>query len=95
MYHQTSIIYSMYQPVTYELTQLLIFDVFNNSVEMEDASGVEFKGKPYPLTFPLILDESKTAKSLSFPMTLLQTQPKCEVYPDLHKIIQVLSAGKK
>lgn len=69
----------------------MIFDFSSNSTEMEDASGVKFKGRPYPL----ILDESKTAKSLNFPMTLLQAQPKCEVYPDLHKIIQVLIAGKK
>lgn len=61
---------------------------------MEDASEAESRGKSSAPTSPLILDESKTAKSLDFPLTLLQTQPKCEVYPDLHKIIQVLSGGK-
>nr|XP_046248822.1 KICSTOR complex protein SZT2 isoform X2 [Scatophagus argus] len=52
----------------------------SSSIEMEDASEAP--------TSPLILDESKRAKILEFPLTLLQTQPKCEVYPDLHKIIQ-------
>uniref|UniRef100_A0A671X8H5 SZT2 subunit of KICSTOR complex n=1 Tax=Sparus aurata TaxID=8175 RepID=A0A671X8H5_SPAAU len=32
--------------------------------------------------------EYKTPKIPEFSLTLLQTQPKCEVYPDLHKIIQ-------
>lgn len=58
---------------------------------MEDASEAESRGKSSAPTSPLILDESKTAKIPEFPLTLLQTQPKCEVYPDLHKIIQVLS----
>lgn len=33
--------------------------------------------------------ETKTSKHLDFPLKLLQIQPQCEVYPDLHKIIQV------
>lgn len=71
----------------------IIINVSGNSIEMEDASEAESRGKSSAPTSPLILD-SKTAKSLDFPLTLLQTQPKCEVYPDLHKIIQVLSGGK-
>lgn len=69
-------------------------NVSGNSIEMEDASEAESRGKSSAPTSPLILDESKTAKSLDFPLTLLQTQPKCDVYPDLHKIIQVLSGAK-
>ncbi|GLD65331.1 protein SZT2, partial [Lates japonicus] len=59
-----------------------------SSIEMEDASEAESRGKLSAPTSPLILDESKTAEIPEFPLTLLQTQPKCEVYPDLHKIIQ-------
>ncbi|XP_041861304.1 KICSTOR complex protein SZT2 isoform X2 [Melanotaenia boesemani] len=57
------------------------------STDMEDASEAESRGK-CPVSgpgSPLILEESKTSE---FPLTLLQTQPKCEVFPDLHKIIQ-------
>lgn len=50
--------------------------------EMEDCCEAEFKGK----ASQWILDESKLP---AFPLTLLRTQPNCEVYPDLHKIIQV------
>ncbi len=46
---------------------------------MEDASEAESRGKSSAPTSPLILDESKTAKIPEFPLTLLQTQPKCEV----------------
>jgi len=55
---------------------------------MEDVSEAESRGKVSAPASPLILDESKIPE---FPLSLLQTQPKCEVYPDLHKIIQVLS----
>ncbi|XP_028260405.1 KICSTOR complex protein SZT2 isoform X9 [Parambassis ranga] len=58
------------------------------SFEMEDASEADSRGKSFDPTSPMILEESKTANILEFPLTLLQTQPKCEVYPDLHKIIQ-------
>ncbi|XP_044217594.1 KICSTOR complex protein SZT2 isoform X5 [Thunnus albacares] len=60
----------------------------SSSIEMEDASEAESRGKSSAPTSPLILDESKTAKIPEFPLTLLRTQPKCEVYPDVHKIIQ-------
>lgn len=50
---------------------------------MEDVSEAESREKSSAPTSPLILDE--------FPLMLLHTQPKCEVYPDLHNIIQVLS----
>ncbi|PWA27293.1 hypothetical protein CCH79_00019484 [Gambusia affinis] len=49
--------------------------------EMEDCCEAESKGK----ASQWILDESKPP---AFPLTLLRTQPNCEVYPDLHKIIQ-------
>lgn len=49
---------------------------------MEDCCEAESKGK----ASQWILDESKPP---AFPLTLLRTQPNCEVYPDLHKIIQV------
>ncbi|XP_027882529.1 KICSTOR complex protein SZT2 isoform X2 [Xiphophorus couchianus] len=49
--------------------------------EMEDCCEAESKGK----ASQWILDESKLP---AFPLTLLRTQPNCEVYPDLHKIIQ-------
>ncbi|KAM4548799.1 KICSTOR complex protein SZT2 isoform 3-T3 [Odontesthes bonariensis] len=56
-----------------------------SSTDMEDASEAESRGKVSAPASPLILDESRIPE---FPLTLLQTQPKCEVYPDLHKIIQ-------
>lgn len=67
-----------------------MINVSGKSIEMEDASEAESRGKSSAPTSPLILAGSKTTKSLDFPLTLLQTQPKCGVYPDLHKIIQVL-----
>ncbi|XP_070687668.1 KICSTOR complex protein SZT2 [Pempheris klunzingeri] len=60
----------------------------SSSIEMEDASEAESRGKSSAPTFPLVMEEPKTAKIPEFPLTLLQTQPKCEVYPALHKIIQ-------
>uniref|UniRef100_A0A673A1P1 SZT2 subunit of KICSTOR complex n=1 Tax=Sphaeramia orbicularis TaxID=375764 RepID=A0A673A1P1_9TELE len=59
-----------------------------SSVDMDDASEAESRGKSSAPTSPLILDESTVAKVPEFPLSLLQTQQKCEVYPDLHKIIQ-------
>lgn len=58
---------------------------------MEDGSEAESRGKSRASTPPPNVHDSKTAKILEFPLTLLQSQPKCEVYPDLHRIIQVLS----
>ncbi|XP_045905666.1 KICSTOR complex protein SZT2 isoform X11 [Micropterus dolomieu] len=60
----------------------------SSSIEMDDASEAESRGKSSAPSSPLILDEAKTATIPEFPLTVLQTQPKCEVYPDLHKIIQ-------
>ncbi|XP_040040747.2 SZT2 subunit of KICSTOR complex isoform X2 [Gasterosteus aculeatus] len=60
----------------------------SSSIDMEDVSEPEFRGKSSAPTSPLILEESKTALVPEFPLLLLQTQPKCEVYPDLHGIIQ-------
>ncbi|MED6259514.1 hypothetical protein ATANTOWER_024380, partial [Ataeniobius toweri] len=53
-----------------------------STTAVEDGCEAKFKGKASQWT----LDESKI---LSFPLTLLQTDSKCEVYPDLHNIIQV------
>ncbi|KAK5930291.1 hypothetical protein CgunFtcFv8_026539 [Champsocephalus gunnari] len=58
--------------------------VSSSSIEMEDASEAEFRGK----SSPSILHESTTASIPLFPLSLLHTQPGCEVYPDLHRIIQ-------
>ncbi|XP_071387127.1 KICSTOR complex protein SZT2 [Centroberyx affinis] len=60
----------------------------SSSIEMEDTSEAESRGKSSAPASPLILDEPKMAKILEFPLSLLQSQQKCEVYPDLHKIIQ-------
>ncbi|XP_075997679.1 KICSTOR complex protein SZT2 isoform X4 [Genypterus blacodes] len=54
----------------------------SSSIEMEDTCEAESPASP------LILDEPNVAKIPEFPMMLLQTQQKCEVYTDLHKIIQ-------
>ncbi|KAL6108601.1 szt2 [Pungitius sinensis] len=59
-----------------------------SSIDMEDVSEPESRGKSSAPTSPLFLDESKTALVPEFPLLLLQTQPKCEVYPDLNGIIQ-------
>lgn len=59
------------------------------SVELEDVSEVDSRGKLSVPTSPLVLDERKSPKFPEFPLSLLQSQQKCEVYADLHKIIQV------
>ncbi|XP_056893432.1 KICSTOR complex protein SZT2 isoform X1 [Takifugu flavidus] len=56
----------------------------SSSVEMEDTSEESGK-KPFDSVGD---QETKTSKHLDFPLKLLQIQPQCEVYPDLHKIIQ-------
>ncbi|XP_010780650.1 protein SZT2, partial [Notothenia coriiceps] len=58
--------------------------VSSSSIEMEDASEAESRGK----SSPSILHESTAASIPLFPLSLLHTQPGCEVYPDLHRIIQ-------
>ncbi|XP_060887465.1 KICSTOR complex protein SZT2 [Labrus mixtus] len=60
----------------------------SSSIEMEDVSEAEYRWKSSAPTSPLILDESKEAKIPEFSLSMLQTQPKCEVYPDLHKVVQ-------
>lgn len=60
----------------------------SSSIEMEDTSEAESRGKFSAPASPLILDEPKAAKIPEFPLSLLQSQQKCEVCPDLHKIIQ-------
>lgn len=62
---------------------------------MEDTSEAESRGVPDSSapTSPPIKEEPKKGAIAEFPLTLLQTQPACDVYPDLHKIIQVVSEG--
>lgn len=60
------------------------------SIEMEDVSEAENRGKASTPNSPLGLDEPPgTIRIPEFPLSLLRLQQKCEVYPDLHKIIQV------
>lgn len=58
---------------------------------MEDISEVESGKKPFGSGGD---EPSKTSRPLDSPLKLLEMQPKCEVYPDLHKIIQVKWSGK-
>ncbi|XP_051567300.1 KICSTOR complex protein SZT2 isoform X3 [Myxocyprinus asiaticus] len=60
----------------------------SSSVELEDVSEADSRGKLSVPTSPLNLHEPKSPKILEFPLSLLQSQQKCEVNPDLHKIIQ-------
>lgn len=62
---------------------------FSQSIELEDVSEADSRGKVSAPTSPLDLDEPKSPKIPEFPLSLLQSQQKCDVYPDLHKIIQV------
>ncbi|XP_016123628.1 protein SZT2-like [Sinocyclocheilus grahami] len=62
--------------------------VSSSSIELEDVSEGESRGKVSAPTSLLDLDEPKSPKIPEFPLSLLQSQQKCEVYPDLHKIIQ-------
>ncbi|KAL1273378.1 hypothetical protein QQF64_029240, partial [Cirrhinus molitorella] len=62
--------------------------VSSSSIELEDVSEADSRGKASAPTSPLDLDEPKSQKIAEFPLSLLQSQQKCEVYPDLHKIIQ-------
>lgn len=60
-----------------------------NSVEQEDASEAESRELSSDPASPLAADEQKSSSVPEFPLSLLGSQQKCEVYPDLHKIIQV------
>ncbi|KAM9530243.1 KICSTOR complex protein SZT2-like isoform 5-T5 [Salvelinus alpinus] len=61
----------------------------SSSIEMEDVSEAENRGKASAPNSPLGLDEPPgTIRIPEFPLSLLRLQQKCEVYPDLHKIIQ-------
>ncbi|XP_043097535.1 KICSTOR complex protein SZT2-like [Puntigrus tetrazona] len=62
--------------------------VSSSSVELEDASEGDSRGKVSAPASPLDLNEPKSPRIPEFPLSLLQSQQKCEVYPDLHKIIQ-------
>ncbi|KAG1934136.1 protein SZT2 [Pimephales promelas] len=62
--------------------------VSSSSIELEDGSEADSRGKLSVPSSPLDLDEPKSLKIPEFPLSLLQSQQKCEVYLDLHKIIQ-------
>ncbi|KAG7326342.1 hypothetical protein KOW79_009743 [Hemibagrus wyckioides] len=62
--------------------------VSSSSVELDDVSEMESKGKVSTPTSPEAPDESRSLRIPEFPLSLLHSQQKCEVYPDLHKIIQ-------
>ncbi|XP_068174550.1 KICSTOR complex protein SZT2 isoform X2 [Antennarius striatus] len=54
-------------------------------VDLDEASEAEPRvASPAPVAG----DEPKALRGPEFPLSLLQTQPRCEVCPDLHKIIQ-------
>ncbi|KAL2090034.1 hypothetical protein ACEWY4_014722 [Coilia grayii] len=58
------------------------------SVDLEDGSEAEGRGKSSDPTSLLGPDDPRTSRLPEYPLSLLSTQQKCEVYPDLHKIIQ-------
>lgn len=58
---------------------------------VEDTSEDESRDKPFGSGGD---EDTGTSRPLDSPLELLQMQPKCEVYPDLHKIIQVSCCGK-
>ncbi|KAM9478046.1 KICSTOR complex protein SZT2-like isoform 5-T5 [Salvelinus alpinus] len=61
----------------------------SSSIEMEDVSEAESRGKTLAPTSWLGLDEPpRTTRIPEFPLSLLYLQQKCEFFPDLHKIIQ-------
>ncbi|TRZ02061.1 hypothetical protein DNTS_016329 [Danionella cerebrum] len=62
--------------------------VSSSSVEIEDVSESDSREKASVPTSPLDQDVPKPPKIPEFPLSLLQSQQKCEAYPDLHKIIQ-------
>ncbi|XP_018594122.1 KICSTOR complex protein SZT2 isoform X2 [Scleropages formosus] len=63
--------------------------VSSSSMDTEDISEAESRGKPSAPTSPLILKQSKICKVYpEFPLSTFQLQQHCEVYPGLHKIIQ-------
>ncbi|KAF7203797.1 KICSTOR complex protein SZT2 isoform X2 [Nothobranchius furzeri] len=57
----------------------------SSSVEVEDACEAESRGMVSAPTSPPDVNESRTPE---FPLSLLQTQPRCAVHPDVHTIIQ-------
>ncbi|TVK90578.1 KICSTOR complex protein SZT2 [Bagarius yarrelli] len=60
----------------------------SSSIELEDIVEVESKGKASTPTSPDAPGEPCFFRVPEFPLSLLQLQQTCEVYPDLHKIIQ-------
>lgn len=75
----------MYWLSSFSYLSVIKVNISGSSVEMEDMSEKSGK-KPFDSGGD---QGTKTSKHLDFPLKLLQIQPQCEVYPDLHKIIQV------
>lgn len=61
-------------------------------MELEDTGEAEPTEKASSPTSPPVLNETRTQE---FPLALLHSEPDCEVYPDLHSIIQVESRGSR
>ncbi|KAM9384552.1 KICSTOR complex protein SZT2 isoform 2-T2 [Pholidichthys leucotaenia] len=61
-----------------------------SSTEMEDFSESESRQKSSSAQMlpPSLTDESRSSRLPEFPLSLLQSQTQCEVYPDLNRIIQ-------
>uniref|UniRef100_A0AAY4B5N6 SZT2 n=1 Tax=Denticeps clupeoides TaxID=299321 RepID=A0AAY4B5N6_9TELE len=59
-----------------------------SSVELEDFSEADSRGKASGPSSPLTADDPKANKLPQFPLSLLSSQQNCEVCPNLHKIIQ-------
>lgn len=66
-------------------------NVSGSSVDVEDTSEAGSGKEPFESGGD---EETETSRHFDSPLKLLQTQPRCEVYPDLHKIIQVSWSGK-
>ncbi|XP_051789206.1 KICSTOR complex protein SZT2 isoform X2 [Erpetoichthys calabaricus] len=63
--------------------------VSTSSVETEDVSEAESRGRLSNPASPLISEVQETHRRYpEFPLSLLHTNQKCELYPDLHQIIQ-------
>ncbi|KAG2461412.1 SZT2 protein, partial [Polypterus senegalus] len=63
--------------------------VSTSSIETEDVSEAESRGRLSNPASPLISEVQETHRRYpEFPLSLLHTNQKCELYPDLHQIIQ-------
>ncbi|KAM6963146.1 KICSTOR complex protein SZT2 [Aplochiton taeniatus] len=57
-----------------------------SSIDMEDVSEAESRGGRCSPAFSRLREDSPRIPE--FPLSLIHSQQKCEVYPDLHRIIQ-------